>query len=229
VEEVTFDCWWAEFLQRMERDREDGYDAARRLRDFYIPQLSNRKRQAFLDELLGVAIDSRPGAAFALHLLEDQAQERHTAAIAEHVAPLPPPGSHQAEERICNLMRVLASDRSCAFRDLVEEYLLRRKIGPHWDRLPWALWPHDPNLFARAHKRYFIEVPAAEWKHTAIVGAFLHHADAIGLVRDQLLPRAEGAWSEFREAISAQLQAGFGWTSGVDREAVVNAIQPASR
>lgn len=218
MSEVEFEELWKEFISREYKD--SGFENIRQVQN-YVRGLSGRKRVAFLDELVSVGINRKEGYGIALSVLESEAMPQQIQAICEYVnGRLDNPTEPEID--IVSLLRVLASDASGQCLAPVERYLLDHKIGPYWSSLPWALWPHHPELFCRAQVRYFTTRPSKEWRYSVIPQAFLTRTDALALLKSRLSEVSEGAWQELRSVLLEQRNAS--WLNEVQRKLLAEVL-----
>lgn len=203
MSEVEFEELWQEFLSIEYKD--GGYENARRVKN-YLRGLSDEKRAAFLDELVSISINRGKGYGVALYVLETEAMPQHIQAICEYANRILD-NLDEKEIDAVSFLRVLAADPSGQCLAPVERYLLEDEIGPYWTSLPWALWPHHPELFCQAEVRYFTTQPSSEWRHYIIPQAFLSRADALAQLKPKLLEASESSWQELRDVLWKQRNA----------------------
>ena len=202
MERIPFDQWWAEFSHEHRGDRDGGYRAVEDLVRF-IGELEATDRRSFLDELLVVALGGDSVAAAALGKCAEAPQ---VAALCAHLSPLPGPVSLSDESRLVTLLCILGADPHQACSSPVEEFLLRRGITVYWSSVPWALWPHNAELFVRAWTRYFSTQPVATWSDTSIVQAFLSHPDALAELKKELAVTNSEAWEALSSSLHQELE-----------------------
>lgn len=218
MDEIGFDELWSEFISRDYKD--SGLENVSQVRN-YLHSLSDQKAAAFLDELVLVVLDRRDGYGIALSVLESESRPQHVRVICEHVTRILDNPVRQ-ESDLISLLRVLAADAAGHCLAPVEAYLLEGEIGPYWNSLPWALWPHHPELFVRAQVRYFATRPAEEWRSSAIPQAFLARADALTLIKPKLSNLSDAAWHELRSVLLGQLQAP--WLNEAQRKSLATVL-----
>ncbi|MGH9970482.1 MAG: hypothetical protein ACREBG_22200 [Pyrinomonadaceae bacterium] len=214
MDQIGFDELWKGFISPEYKD--SGFENVREIRN-YLHRLPDHKRAAFLDELVSVAIAGKEGYGIALSVLESESMPQHVRVICEYVTRVLNDPMLQ-ENDLVGFLRILASDKFGQCLAPVETYLLKRRIGPYWNSLPWALWPHQPELFARAQGRYFTTRPSDEWRHSVIPQAFLTRADALALVKQRLSEVSGNAWHELRNVLLKQLDAE--WLNESDRKSL---------
>lgn len=202
MERIPFSQWWAEFAREHRGDRDGGNRAVQDLVDS-VRKLEATGRHDFLDELVRIALAGHSVAAAAL---EECAQAPQVETLCTHLSPLPTPASSGDEWRLASLLRILAADRQQACSLPVEEFLLRRHITACWPSVPWALWPHNTELFVAAWTRYFSNQPPARWFDTAIVQAFLEHPDALAELRKGLATTGSEGWKALSSSLHHQLE-----------------------
>ena len=221
TESVSYDEWWSEFVEGL-RERGDAYEAAARLRrrlQALPPKERGPRAAAALHSLL---VEQR-AFGVALFLLEGLTDRRLLRTIASALEPLPDRCWDEEESYLADLIRLLAAADDELLVAPVRSYLLERRIDPQWSTVPWALWPHGRELFARAWRRFFVETEPAEWAGSLVVRPFLSEADAIVLVRDRLGDAAPARWNGFRDALARQ--AGLaGWLTTKQRTALERAL-----
>ncbi len=203
MSQVDFEELWQEFIRVEYKD--GGYENIRQVQRF-VRGLPDQKHDAFLDELVSVGLNKKDGWGIALAVLESEATPRHIQAICGGVNLLSD-DKPKEESNFVWVLRVLASDPAGQCLVPVEDYLLKRKIDPYWASLPWALWPHHPDLFYRAWVRYFTSRPSKEWRHSVIPQAFLSRADALAQLQSRLSAASESAWQELRSVLWEQRNA----------------------
>jgi hypothetical protein len=216
--EIEFDELWQELIHVEYKD--GGYENIRQVQS-YLHRLPGQKRAAFLDELVSVGLNKKDGWGIALRVLETDAMPQQIRTICQAVKSLPDDDS-EAESNLVWALRVLASDPNGLCLAPIEEYLLKRRIGSNWNSLPWALWPHHPDLFCRAWVRYFTSRPSKEWRRTVIPQAFLTNADALVQLRSKLSRASEGAWQELRNVLWEQRNAP--WLTEEQRKSLAEVI-----
>lgn len=218
MSEVDFEELWKEFISREYKD--SGFENIRQVQN-YIRGLTDHKRAAFLDELVSVVINQKDGYGIALSVLESEAMPQHIQAICAYVnGRLDNP--NEPEMEIVSTLRVLASDASGQCLAPVERYLLDHNIGPYWSSLPWALWPHHPELFCRAQVRYFTACLSKEWRYSVIPQAFLTHPDALASLKSRLSEVSDGAWQELRSVLLEQRNAS--WLNEAQRKLLAEVL-----
>lgn len=164
MDQIGFDELWKASISPEYKD--SGFENVREVRN-YLHKLPAQKRAAFLDELVSVARDRKEGYGIALSVLESESMPQHLRVLCEYVTRVL--NNHLLEENdLLGFLRILASDKSGQCLAPVETYLLERQISSYWNSLPWALWPHHPELFARAQARYFVTRPSYEWRNSVI-------------------------------------------------------------
>jgi hypothetical protein len=152
----------------------------------------------------------------ALGVLEKNCTAQGFSRIASHVSTLSASVRLDDQSALSAALRVLAGSDDPRHRDLLKQYLLVSPIGVCWTSVPWALWPRDVDLFARSWTRYFSSVPAAMWRDTMIVQAFLSKSDALVCVRDVLQSATEEAWGHLRMELLKQIDRP--WLKQAERE-----------
>jgi hypothetical protein len=222
MNEVYFEELWQDFL-RIE-DKDGGYGNVRRIQ-WYVRGISDQKRIAFLSELVSVGLEKKDGWSIALRVLESEAMSQHIQALCEWVRRVRLDGSH-AEGNFISVLRVLASDPTGQCLAAVEDYLLKGQVDSDWATLPWALWPHHPDLFARAWTRYFLSPPNREWRRLGPVQALLSNAGALAHLKSKLIVVSESVWQDLRNVLSEQRNAG--WLSDDQRRALAEVLDAGS-
>ncbi len=132
MKQVDFDEWWREFLDEQQDDKDGGYIAVDRLRQ-YISGLDHNKRKAFLDELVLLCIEQKEAWGIAARVLEYEADTTHRKRIYEHLKPLPEIHTYKDQTIIESLTMILATSPTLDFIELIEELLFQRPISqfPH--------------------------------------------------------------------------------------------------
>ena len=171
----------------------DAHEAARRL-GRELRGLEASKRPAFLDQLLVALLQERHAYGVALFLLERLTNRATLEKLHERLRPLPGLQTDEEESHLADLIRILAATGDRSMTPAVEDYLLQREPSSQWSTVPWALWPHNRELFARAWLRYFGEREPAEWTGTLVIRSFLSEPAAIDVVKQQLSGAAPERW-----------------------------------
>ena len=218
MDQISFVEIWKGFINPEYKD--SGFENVRKVRD-YLHRLTEQKRAAFLDELVSIAMARQDGYGIALSVLESESMPQHLLVICEYVKRVLSDDAIQ-ESDLVGFLRILASDKSGQCLAPVETYLLGRQIGPYWNSLPWALWPHHPELFARAQARYFATHPSNEWRHSVIPQAFLACPEALTLVKQRLSEMSDNAWDDLRNVLLPQLNAE--WLNESDRKSLADVL-----
>ena len=218
----SFQVWWAEFQKEVDELR-DSYHSARRIRR-HLRSLSADEQEPFLNELLYTLLRERHAYGISLFLLEGITDPRYLRTFARHLDPLPGAQDADEEAHLADLIRILAAADNDESSPVITSYLLQREIGPYWSTVPWALWPHRKELFARAWTRYFLQQEPASWESTLVIKAFLGEPDAIAIVRDELRVASAERWEALVEAILRQ--AGIAsWLSPDQHSALDRSLQ----
>jgi len=197
-----FEAWWAE-VQREPGALRNSHDTAMRIGRRLEP-MEPAEQSAFLAQFVPVLLQRHRAYGIALFLLENLSDPAVLDLIADNLRPLSGLQTHDEEAHLADLIRILAAACEERWLPAVEAYLLDREIGSHWATVPWALWPHQPDLFARAWTRFFRERDPAEWSDPLVAGSFLSEPDAIKAVRETLDPSDHELWQTFREALLEQ-------------------------
>ena len=208
----TFNRVWRDLIRTEYKD--GGYENTREVIR-YIGGLSESKRQAFLNELISVALNKSDGWGIALAALESVATPNQIRTLCENVHSL-------SEDSLIYVLRVLAKDPTGDCLAHVEKYLLKGPLSIKWTALPWALWPHHQDLFVKAWVRYFTTRPSEDWRNTIVSQAFLSRADAIAALKPQLLVASSLAWDELRSALQEHRNAP--WLSDQQRLALAEVL-----
>jgi hypothetical protein len=193
----------------------DAHEAARRL-GRELRGLEASKRPAFLDQLLVALLQERHAYGVALFLLERLTDRATLEKLHERLRPLPGLQTDEEESHLADLIRILAATGDRSMTPAVEDYLLQREPSSQWSTVPWALWPHNCELFARAWLRYFGERDPADWTGTFVVRSFLSEPAAIDVVKQQLSRAAPERWALLRKALLHQAGSAS-WLSVEDR------------
>jgi len=196
-----FDRWWSHSVRRL--DREEPHETARRLRR-KLARIRCDERAEFVDRLFEALLQRRHAFGVALFLLEGLTDPSQLDAVAAHLTPLPALQSDDEESHLSDLIRILGASNRESGIPVVEDYLVRRSIGPHWTSVPWSLWPHRRVLFGQAWSRFLRESEPGDWKHTLLIKSFLTEPDAIGEVRARIAADAPDRWPVLREALIRQ-------------------------
>lgn len=197
-----FETWWAE-LQREPGALRDSLGTATRI-GRRLEQMEPADQSEFLEQLVPVLLQRHRAYGIALFLLDSLSDPAVLGLIAENLRPLSGRQSHDEEAHLADLIRILAAACEDPLLPAVEAYLIDREIGDLWPTVPWALWPHQPDLFARAWSRFFREIDPARWSDPLVARSFLSEPDAITAVRDKLGKPDEALWRTLRDALLAQ-------------------------
>ncbi len=215
-----FDIWWDGFQRRVAD--EEPFEIANRLRR-KLCRTRVTEREEFLRRLWGVLLQRRRAYGVALFLLEgvkDLAQLRQ---LARKLMPLPGLQARDEESHLADLLRLLAAADVPTLLPPVEAYLLERPIGPYWATVPWALWPHQKELFARAWQRYLCETQPSDWNAALIIDSFLTEPEAVSLVRTMVAAVRPESWEFLRQALIGEAGQ-VGWLSEEQRESLDQAV-----
>ncbi len=196
-----FETWWAE-IQREPGVLRDSHDTARRL-GRRLDSMGTRQQQDFLKQLVPVLLQRHRAYGIALFLLDSLSDRAVLDLIAANLSPFPALQTHDEEAHLADLVRILAAAREERLLPAVRSYLLDREIGAHWATVPWALWPHEHDLFVKAWLRFFGEKEPEDWTDPLVVRSFLGDADAIRAVKTGL-ESSGGDWPRLREALLRQ-------------------------
>lgn len=193
---ATFEVWW-EKIRRDPSALSDPHAAALRLSG-RLGELPAEDHAAFLDDLLRFLLRERFAYGVTLFLLQGISDPAALDVIARHLSPLPERQSDEEEAHLADLIRILAATNLEQLGNEVSSYLTEREIGPYWSSVPWALWPHQPELFANAWARFLEQQQPECFDDLLVVRSFLGEPQAIPVVRRKL-PRK--LWRPFREAL----------------------------
>jgi hypothetical protein len=217
-----FETWWAE-VQREPGVLRDSHDTAQRL-GRRLEALDPDEQGEFLGQLIPVLLQRHRAYGIALFLLDSLSDPAVLGLIAEHLQPFPGLQTHDEEAHLADLVRILAAAHERELLPAVEAYLLKREIGSHWATVPWALWPHETELFVRAWERFFHERPAEEWSDPLAARSFLSEPDAIVALRRHLQTTDEASWPTLRDTLLEQADK-VSWFSPDQLEALENALK----
>jgi hypothetical protein len=212
----NFDRWWERF--RRQTAGEEPYETARRLRR-KLRRIKVAERPEFVGRLLHVLLRKDRAYGVTLFLLEGLTDPAYLGTFASKLRPLPGLQSDDEESHLADLVRVVAAAGDDTLLPVVEEYLLRRAVSPHWSSVPWALWPHRRELFRKAWRRFFLDHDPADWTGTLIIRSFLTEPEAIREVREVLVADSGERWDALREALIRQAGV-VTWLSPDQRDAL---------
>jgi len=215
-----FEIWWSGFERRTRHD--DPFDAALRL-SVKLRRTRVADRPEFVNQLWEVLLQRRHAYGVALFFLDSLTDAQYLRSMAEYLVPLPPHQPHDEESHLADLVRILAAADMPGVLAPVEEYLLDRAIGPLWATVPWALWPHQTELFALAWLRYLREIQPNDWSTAMIIKSFLTEPDAVRLVRTTISQNHPEHWNSLREALLGEAEQ-VGWLSDEQRESLGRAV-----
>ena len=215
-----FQIWWSGFERRTRQD--DPFDTALRL-SVKLRRTRVADRPEFVNQLWEVLLQRRHAYGVALFFLDSLTDAQYLRSLAEYLLPLPPNQSHDEESHLADLVRVLAAADIPGVLAPVEQYLLDRPIGPLWATVPWALWPHQAELFARAWLRYLREIQPNDWGTAMIVRSFLTEPEAVRLVRSTISGDHPEQWISLREALLGEADR-MSWLSEEQRESLGRAV-----
>jgi len=215
-----FEIWWNGFTHRA-RDA-GSYEIAERLRG-KLRRTRVADRAGFLCDLWEVLLQRRHDYGVALFLLDALTDAESLHELALKLSPLPELQNPDEEAHLADLMRVLAAAGGPGLLRPVTEYLLDRSMSPEWTTVPWALWPHQKELFARAWQRYLRETQPADWNDGSIVKSFLAEPDAVRIVRSKVAPEHPEHWDTLRAAL-IDVADQVGWLSREQRASLDRAV-----
>jgi len=215
-----FEIWWSGFERRTRDD--DPFDTALRL-SVKLRRTRVAERPEFVNQVWEVLLQRRRAYGVALFFLDSLTDAQYLRSLAEYLVPLPPNQPHDEESHLADLVRLLAAADLPGVLTPVEQYLLDRPIGPLWATVPWALWPHQKELFALAWLRYLREIQPNDWSSALIVKAFLTEPDAVRLVRTTISRDHPEQWDSLREALLGEAEQ-VGWLSEDQRESLGRAV-----
>jgi hypothetical protein len=215
-----FETWWSGFEQRT---REAGaHEIAHWLRG-KLRRTRVVERGAFLRDLWEVLLQRRRDYGVALFLLDALTDPEGLRELAGRLSPLPDLQSADEEAHLADLMRVLAAAGDSGLLPPVAEYLLERPMSPEWTTVPWALWPHQKELFALAWQRYLRETQPADWTDALIVESFLAEPDAVRILRSKVASEHPEHWDVLRNALIDEADQ-VGWLSREQRASLDRAV-----
>ena len=213
---AEFENWWAEIQRHPGGLRATEAHATARRISRRLRALTNADHSEFVDQLMQVLLERHHAYGVALFLLEGISDPAVLDMIARHLQPLPGRQCDDEEAHLADLIRVLAAANDASLMPVARDYLLQREIVPGWATVPWALWPHNKELFGDAWARFFRERDPAEWTSTLIIKSFLTEPDAISVVRKRFDGGSGRHWAALRDALLRQ--AGLvGWLSAEQR------------
>lgn len=220
ITDRRFESWWRQFGRRVEG--EEPHEIARRLR-VKLKRTRVAERPRLLRKLwVGLLQDWR-AYGVALLLLDHLKDVRLLHELARGLVPLPSLQSADEEAHLADLMRILAAADSTALLPPVECYLLERPIGRFWSTVPWALWPHRPGLFARAWRRYLLDLRPSDWNPPEVLECFLSEPEAVRVVRAAIVDEHPDGWNVVRDALLGEARQ-VGWLSDEQRESLDRAV-----
>ena len=215
-----FESWWNGFERRTRED--DPFDTSLRL-SVKLHRTRVADRPEFVNQLWEVLLQRQHAYGVALFFLDSLTDAQYLRSLAEYLVPLPPNQPHDEESHLADLVRILAAADIPGVLVPVEQYLLDRPIGPLWATVPWALWPHQAELFARAWLRYLREIQPNDWGTAMIVRSFLTEPDAVRLVRSTISGDHPEQWNSLREALLGEADR-MSWLSDEQRESLGRAV-----
>ncbi len=216
-----FESWWQEIVKEsgiFDDPRETARQIGERLRE-----LPDERRSRFLEPLTRTLLRERRAFGVVLFLLDETSDRSALFAIGRHLLPFPTLQPDDEEAHLADLIRILAAVDDPELLDGIERYLLEREIGPYWSSVPWALWPHRSELFARAWRRFLREKGTDAGPSNLITRAFLSEPAAIREVRRQLNDSPD-CWLALRAAVERQARI-VGWLSDEQREALDRSLK----
>ena len=193
-----FEAWWDGFTRRA--GHADPYETAHRLRG-KLRRTRVSERSEFLRDLWEVLLRQRREYGIALFLLDTVTDPAGLYELAARLSPLPELQSSDEEAHLADLIRLLAAAGEPALLPPVREYLLERAMSRDWVSVPWALWPHQKELFAQAWQRYLRESQPDDWNGTPVVRSFLAEPDAVRIVRSKVAGEHPEHWHVLRAAL----------------------------
>ena len=215
-----FESWWNGFECRTRSH--DPFDTALRL-SVKLRRTRVADRPEFVNQLWEVLLQRQHAYGVALFFLDSLTDAQYLRSLAEHLTPLPPNQPHEEESHLADLVRILAAADMPGVLTPVEQYLLDRPIGPLWATVPWALWPHQAELFARSWLRYLREIQPNDWGTAMIVRSFLTEPDAVRLVRTTVSQDYPDQWLSLREALLGEADQ-VRWLSDEQRDSLGRAV-----
>lgn len=215
-----FESWWNGFERRTRDD--DPFDTSLRL-SVKLRRTRVADRPEFVNQLWEVLLQHRHAYGVALFFLDSLTDAQYLRSLAEYLVPLPLNQPHDEESHLADLVRILAAADIPGVLAPVEQYLLDRPIGPLWATVPWALWPHQAELFARAWLRYLREIQPNDWGTAMIVRSFLTEPDAVRLVRSTISGDHPEQWNSLREALLGEADR-MSWMSEEQRKSLGRAV-----
>lgn len=215
-----FESWWNGFERRTRED--DPFNTSLRL-SAKLHRTRVADRPEFVNQLWEVLLQRQHAYGVALFFLDSLTDAQYLRSLAEYLVPLPPNQPHDEESHLADLVRILAAADIPGILVPVEQYLLDRPIGPLWATVPWALWPHQAELFARAWLRYLREIQPNDWGTAMIVRSFLTEPEAVRLVRSTISGDHPEQWNSLREALLGEADR-MSWLSDEQRESLGRAV-----
>jgi hypothetical protein len=197
----TFESWWKE-IRSKRGSMSDPHAAARDLGK-RLAALEDSERNALFAEVMDFLLQQRHVYGVVLFMLERVSDQESLRTIAERMLPLPDRQADDEEAHLADLMRILAATNEPSLMVGVEAYLIDRAICPYWSSVPWALWPHHPELFARAWARFFADQQPRCYDDVLVLRSFLGEPAAISVVQSGLSP---DLWSPLRAALLKQVK-----------------------
>ena len=215
-----FEAWWDGFTRRAVHV--GPYETAHRLRG-KLRRTRVAQRSEFLRDLWEVLLRRRREYGIALFLLETVTDPAGLHELAACLSPLPELQSPDEEAHLADLMRLLAAAGDPALLPPVREYLLERGMSRDWVFVPWALWPHQKELFAQAWQRYLRETQPGDWSGPAVVKTFLAEPDAVRVLRSKVADEHPEHWHVLRAALLDEASH-VGWLSREQRALLDRAV-----
>jgi hypothetical protein len=215
-----FDRWWRHFDRRAQG--EGCHEITRRLRS-KLKRIRVADRPAFVRKLWPALLQDWHAYGVALQLLSHLREVERLHEMVDALMPLPGLQGTDEEAHLADLMRILAASDVPTLLEPVECYLLERPIGPYWETVPWALWPHRQQTFARAWQRYLVDVRPTDWKPTEVLESFLSEPDAVRVVRAEIAGDHPDDWNSLRDALRGEAEQ-VGWLSDEQRASLNQVI-----
>lgn len=203
VDNISQKNWWTDLLKKYSNYMGSGYDLIEHL-DKLIFNSNQPEKKEIIDFLTQIAIEIESGYEIALAVLEKHCTPDNLELIFKKAQTF-----NFADQRITAYLRVIGYNGKQTHKQILEDFLLSKKINRNHSFVQWSTFPNFSDLFAKAYSKYLIETDYKEWTGSAIVQSFMLEPKALELLKEYLEIKDNQVWVNFKNDLLTELTKDF--------------------
>jgi hypothetical protein len=203
ADNITIEDWWVDLQKKYRNYMGSGYDFIDHL-DKAIIRSSDEEKKETIDFLTQTAIKQENGYEVALAVLEKYCTSDNLELIFEKAKTF-----KLTDQKITAYLKVIGHKGKNEHRQLLEDFLLSKKLNENHAFVQWSTFPNFPDLFVRAYSKYLIETDYKEWTGSGIVQSFFPTPRALELLKKYLEKENNSVWKKFKNDLNTELTRDF--------------------